>query len=176
MRRSKLKTIAGGTIGLALATAGIAAPAGATHSGGSGPNRDMAHGRGHFEGQGPFGPTDVTMQFSAMRDASGEVKGRFFTHRLLPNPELHINGEVTCLNVVGNSATIGGRILHSKQEAAPVGSGVLIQVVDFGEGSDHTDQMQGSLTATPPTTCPAPPASARLAVQQGNFTVHDAPG
>ena len=65
-------------------------------------------------------------------------------------------GEVTCLNVQGNTATIGIRI--------------LFKVIDNGNSGD---QIAGyAVTATPPTVCPSLPFT--VAVVSGNYRVTDA--
>lgn len=163
------------TVGL-LALAVLPVVAVATHSNGEGPKRDLVHGTGHFEGINPGSglPTDARLHVSARSGPSGEnPKGRFFVNREAPT-ELRIRGEVTCLNVVGNQAVVGGRIEGGQTPDAvfPIGGGVLFQFDDNGEGRVILDRMQGSPTSTP-TVCPNPIPAARLTVQQGNFVVHD---
>lgn len=150
--------------------------AGASHSNGNGPKKDFARGTGHFEGPNPVTgqPTDLTMHVSARSGPSGEnPKGHFFVKRQAPT-ELRVRGEVTCLNVVGNQAVVGGRIERGQVPDAvfPIGGGVLFQFDDKGEARLIPDRMQGSPTSTP-TVCPNPVPAARLAIQQGNFVVHD---
>ncbi len=158
------------TLGL-VALAATPVVAGARHSDGNGPNTDFAHGTGHFEGISPIGQTDITMHVSARSGASGQnPEGRFFVKRTLPT-ELRQRGSVTCLNVVGNQAVVGGRIEHGQG----LGGGILFQFDDNGEGTDISDRMHGSPTSTPPTVCPPPVPAARLQVQRGNFVVHDTP-
>lgn len=164
-------------IGLALAA--VPGLATGSHSEGKGPKLDFVHGTGHFEGPFPPNPTlqlDITMHFNAKSGPSGEdAKGRFFVKRSDPTP-LYTRGEVTCLNVVGNTATVGGRVEQTGQPTqSPVGSGVLFQVVDNGQGEQSVvDRMHGDSLPQPPESCPAPTAVTRLDVERGNFGVHDA--
>ena len=163
------------TVGL-LALAVLPVVAVATHSNGKGPKHDFVRGTGHFEGTNPGSglPTDARLHVSARSGPSGEnPKGRFFVKREAPT-ELRIRGRVTCLNVVGNQAVVGGRIEGGQAPDAtfPIGGGVLFQFDDNGEGRVIPDMMQGSPTSTP-TVCPNPVRPARLTVQQGNFVVHD---
>ncbi len=161
-----------------LALAASPGVAGASHSDGKGPKKDSVRGTGHFEGLNPRSglPTDATLHVSAQSGPSGEnPKGRFFVNREAPS-ELRIRGKVTCLNVVGNQAVVGGRIEGGQAPDAtfPIGGGVLFQFDDNGEGRVIPDRMQGSPTSTP-TVCPNPVPAANLTVQQGNFVVHDYP-
>lgn len=163
------------TVGL-LALAVLPVVAVATHSTGKGPKRDFVRGTGHFDGPNPATGqrTAATLHVSARSGPSGEnPKGRFFVKREAPT-ELRIRGKVTCLNVVGNQAVVGGRIEGGQAPDAvfPIGGGVLFQFDDNGEGRVIPDRMQGSPTSTP-TVCPNPVPAARLLVQQGNFVVHD---
>lgn len=162
-----------GVLGLAVAPV----VASATHSAGDGPKKDFVRGTGHFEGPNPVTgqPTDLTMHVSARSGPSGEnPKGHFFVKREAPT-ELRVRGEVTCLNVVGNQAVVGGRIERGQvppDAVFPIGGGVLFQFDDNGEARLIPDRMQGSPTLTP-TVCPNPVPAARLPIQQGNFVVHD---
>ena len=153
-----------------LALAASPVVAGASHSDGKGPKEDFARGTGHFEGISPIGQTDITMHVSARSGPSGRnPKGRFFVKRTLPT-ELRQRGSVTCLNVVGNQAVVGGIVEHGQG----IGSGVLLQFDDNGNGTVVSDRFHGSPTSTP-TVCPRPIPAARLPAQRGNFVVHDTP-
>jgi hypothetical protein len=85
--------------------------------------------------------------------------------------DVDLKVDVTCLNVVGNSASIGGEVTSSNDPLSPVGSGVLIFVTDNGEPGDQ-DDFFGFHTGTPPEVCPAP--EPRSIENSGNFVVHDA--
>jgi hypothetical protein len=83
-------------------------------------------------------------------------------------------GDVTCLRVVGNNATIGMRIDRSKLPGFPgEGNGFLFYVSDYGEPGDLDSHLDIPLT-TPPTVCLAPITFA-FPQRHGNFVVHDAP-
>ena len=164
-------------VGLGLvALAASPVVAGASHSDGEGPTKDFVRGTGHFEGPNPASgqPTDATLHVSARSGSSGEnPTGHFFVNRAAPS-ELRIRGKVTCLNVVGNQAVVGGRIEGGQAPdlVFPIGGGVVFQFDDNGQGRVISDRMQGSPTAAP-SVCPNPIPAARLTVQQGNFVVHD---
>lgn len=146
--------------------AGTMSGAAASERPGDGKIKHLAVGAGRFEGQGPQGQTDVLMHVNAS-SRDGEAVGRFSVHRWLPT-ELQMNGEVTCLNVVGNRATIGGRVENLRKGSWP-GSGILITVED--NGGEEVDRMHGDLLPTAPTDCPVPSETVRLPVQRGNFVV-----
>jgi hypothetical protein len=90
-------------------------------------------------------------------------------------PEVEIRAEVTCLNVVGNLATAGGRI--ERAENFPGFQTLIVSVQDFGEpggGPTTPDTFNAqALMTPPPTTCPVLPAT--FPATHGNIVVHDAP-
>ena len=77
-------------------------------------------------------------------------------------------GRVTCLNVQGNTATIGIKIVKA-EDPTVVGKGELWNVVDNGNSGD---QIAGfPLTTTPPTDCP--PLFFSVPVISGDYDVVD---
>ena len=92
-----------------------------------------------------------------------------------PSPvDFDLRGDVTCLSVTGNRATIGGVVERSKLPTMPAGSGVLIFVVDNGEGSNAPrDAFRIQRLDSPPRVCP-PVSIPEVPTDQGNFVVHDA--
>jgi hypothetical protein len=81
-----------------------------------------------------------------------------------------VRGGVTCLNVVGNRATVGGVIERSDHPAFPEGSGIFLFIRDDDEGVG--DGIGASTNAVPPQTCQF--LEPGLPNTQGNFIVHDA--
>ena len=80
-------------------------------------------------------------------------------------------GEVTCLSVFGNEATVGIRIVRSSDPAL-VGQGELWSIVDNGSPG-VSDRIAGyEITPTPPLSCP--PLFFNVAVVSGNYAVRDA--
>jgi len=78
---------------------------------------------------------------------------------------------VTCLNVVGNEATIGIEIEKSSDPALE-GQGERWSVFD-GAGTGQQDRIAGyEITPTPPTACPE--LFLNLPVISGDYVVHDA--
>jgi hypothetical protein len=114
-----------------------------------------------------FGATDVT----------GHVVG----FGELPNGEFRVEGEVTCLRVEGNRATIKYRFKSTRGSAAPpTGGGVQVFVEDNGEPGNGTPDGNATDGPIPPglfdataDLCEAPRGPFNP-VDSGNYVVHDA--
>ena len=79
---------------------------------------------------------------------------------------------MTCLNVVGNRAIVGGAVQRSSFGFPAEGTGFLQLIVDNGEPGD-SDNSATFLTPEAPTTCPTP-SSDGITATRGNYLVHDA--
>jgi hypothetical protein len=137
----------------------------ATHSPGEGPDYDKVDGT--VEDIQPS-----TLHVNAISDPDGtNARGQlWYTNGLF---ETEVAGYVTCLNVVGNNATIGMYIDRAKLPGLEgEGNGFLFYVSDYGEPGD-LDSHLDIPTAVPPTVCPTPIPQA-FVHQHGNFIVHDA--
>ena len=167
------------TLALLLSVALGVSVANATHSDGEGSDKDFARGTGSTQlGFQPLGSPDLTIvdvkiHENATSGPMGEdPQGRFYFRAETSDGEVvDVMGEVTCLNVVGNRAGIGGMIT----KANPVlggGNGVLITVEDNGEPGTGLDEVGVIPTQTPPTVLCPPNVTAP--VTQGNYVVHDA--
>jgi hypothetical protein len=89
-----------------------------------------------------------------------------------------VNGHVTCLNVVGNRATIGFN--NDLSGTFPPAGGGLIYVRDNGTPGAGLDQAvySGSPFGDAPSVCPDPPSAAdfpQFGIATGDVTVVDAP-
>jgi hypothetical protein len=151
---------------LALALVGPT-PVNATHSPGDGPNSDKVDGT--VEDLFPS-----TLHVNAISDPDGSnARGHLWYTADATGFVFDEAGEVTCLRVVGNNATVGMRIDRSKLPGFPgEGNGFLFYVSDFGEPGDLDSHLDVPLT-TPPTVCP-PPITFAYPQANGNFVVHDA--
>jgi hypothetical protein len=79
-------------------------------------------------------------------------------------------GDVTCLSVIGNQATIGIQIVKSSDPAL-IGQGELWSVVDNGSAGD-SDRIAGyEITPAPPVVCP--PLFFNVSVVSGNYVIND---
>jgi hypothetical protein len=112
----------------------------------------------------------IEVRIDARSDASGaDPKGMLVVSGA--PPIVPYTGRVTCLNVVGNQATVGIEIVKSSDPALE-GRGELWSVVD-GAGSANPDRIAGyAITPTPPTSCP--PLFFSVPVISGDYAIHDA--
>jgi hypothetical protein len=140
--------------------------ASATHSPGTDPQHDFVSGTGLFQLEG--GPL-VLFHLNAKSGPAGEDPQGHASVRQ-PGGEFSFMGEVTCLNVIGNTAVAGGVITQSDFGPGAEGNGFLIWVIDNGQGVK--DAAVAQLLPEPPPACPAPGLG--IPFKGGNFIVHDA--
>jgi hypothetical protein len=135
------------------------------------PNRDRAFTVGEVS----FVASPTSFSFDAKADDPFGVaaKGRFFISDF-PGPPY--SGRVTCLNVVGNVAIIGG--VTSGPGFFPEGTSVRFSVADNGDSGDTASGFSVVPGGLPPddqlVLCltPSPPPGALV---DGNIVVQDAP-
>lgn len=75
---------------------------------------------------------------NAQKHADGTVTGH---HNIVTASGLHIEGVVTCLNVVGDRAFIGGTFRNAQPAPPFTAVGVALEVVDGGSGPAAVDQI-----------------------------------
>ena len=146
-----------------LVLAAIPTIASATHSPGKGPKRDLVVGSARF----PVVAAHV--RINAKSGPSGQnPRGHFF----LRQGGYQFRGSVTCVLVVGNRASVGGRVTRLRGVGGPpVGSGFVQMIEDNGEPGMN-DRSQTNFVPSPPMSCPAP-TTPFYAVARGNYVVHD---
>lgn len=147
-----------------LVLAAIPAFASATHSPGKGPKHDLVVGSARFT-------TPVaSVRISAKSGPNGEnPRGHFF----LTEFGWQFRGSVTCVRVVGNLASVGGRVTSSSGAGGPpVGSG-FIQLTQDNGSPGRNDRSQTIRVPSPPMACPAPTTPA-FVLARGNYVVKDA--
>jgi hypothetical protein len=147
-----------------LVLAAIPAFASATHSPGKGPKHDLVVGSARFT-------TPVaSVRITAKSGPNGEnPRGHFF----LTEFGWQFRGSVTCVRVVGNLASVGGRVTSSSGAGGPpVGSG-FIQLTQDNGSPGRNDRSQTIRVPSPPMTCPAPTTPA-FVLARGNYVVKDA--
>ena len=165
-----------------------AAPAAASHGGGSG-GRDFAAGsaKNLFAEVTPY-PAHLRVSAHAFDDELPALPGLFGATRIsghvvgsgaLPNGEFKTTGEVTCLKVVGNRATIKYRFARTAGEGAPsAGWGVQVFVEDNGSGAtpdgNATDAPLPPELFEPAADQCELPRGPYNPVDSGNYVVHDA--
>ena len=86
--------------------------------------------------------------FSVRTDANGNVKGHAVVHNALFRTEegkkFQGNFDITCLNVVGNTATFGGTVKRTNDPGLE-GATVFFVVQDNGEPGKGTDKISFAL-------------------------------
>jgi hypothetical protein len=133
------------------------------------PRHDVVKGTAeHLGADPPFAVSEVRIDARSAA-AGGKPRGYVVAH--VPQLNINYRGRVTCLNVVGNEATVGIEIVKS-EDPSQVGLGQLISVVDGAE-TGEADRIAGHpVTAAPPVECPF--LSFNVPVISGDYVVHDA--
>jgi hypothetical protein len=130
-----------------------------------------ATGSGHIDVSGNL----RTFTFNAGTDSSGVTSGQTEAH--CRNAGISWHGTIDCLNVLGNVATMSGVVTDISPVTPPffdVGSHILFQVIDNGEGSNPPPDLI-SLTfffGTPDPGCTGFGVFATTPVEEGNVQVH----
>ncbi len=133
---------------------------------------ESARGGGHYH---VVGGALRTFAFTAKNRADGSTQGQYqVNNRDAAGSREH--GTVTCLEVDGNDAWIGGVITHSSIPGRE-GTRRVFRVVDNGEGSDDPpDQASPLIMGDALVTCrtrPIPPALPVQDLEGGNIQVRD---
>jgi hypothetical protein len=152
-------------------------------AGAAGPSQDTLAGAAKYQTTIPGLGTllfPAHEQVNATSDPNGaNARGHFFAVidvTAVGLGVIEVEGNITCLNVSGNTAIDGGVVTASNSPLVPVGAPTHGKTVDNGQGSTATapDEHFGFLGQLPPTVCNVFPFST-LPIDQGNYTVHDAP-
>ena len=115
--------------------------------------------------------------FNANTDISGVTTGQ--TQGKNRNADIKWHGSITCMNVVGNVATMSGvvtDITPGLGDPFLVGNFIQFQVTDMGEGNNAPPDLI-SLTlffpvGTPDPGCTVPQITATIPILHGNVQVH----
>jgi hypothetical protein len=120
-----------------------------------------------------FAGEQRTFAFTAKNRTDG-TQGQFQLVNRATGFKQH--GRVTCLEVEGNVAWVGG-ITEQTNNPAFEGIAAIWQLVDDGEGSDSQDLISFAFLAAPPwdQTCHGRPSLLLNNVEEGNVQVDDAP-
>jgi hypothetical protein len=140
---------------------GGAVPGGAvaTHA-----SRNSVRGNATHLGADPPYPR-ITVLVQASSNADGSDPRGVLTVRV-PEIGQRRRGVVTCLDVEGNTATVGIKVTNA-EDPSVVGKGELWKVVDNGAAGDEIAGYE--ITDTPPTVCPPLPFS--VPIVAGNYRV-----
>jgi hypothetical protein len=149
---------AGALAGLLLA---VSAPTGQA-------SQDSVTGTARHLGADPPFPV-IQVHVNAFSDATGfDPRGNLSVKA----EDLHsYTGEVTCLTVIGNQATIGIRIVKSSNPTF-IGQGELWSIVDNGSPGDADGIAGREITPVPPVACPL--LFFTVPVVSGNYVINDA--
>jgi len=160
------KTVLSGT---ALAAA-LALSAGTATAAGSGIVAS-ATGSGHFDVSGDL----RTFTFNAGTNSSGVTTGQTEAHSR--NAGISWHGTIDCLNVLGNVATMSGVVTDISPATPPffaVGSHIVFQVIDNGEGSNAQPDLISLTFFFGPDDpgCTGLGVFATTPIEEGNVQVH----
>ena len=131
-----------------------------------GPQSDMVVGGGKTA-------TDI-LNITAHMGPNGKLTGKLDAKNTPGTDDWIVKGDVLCLNVIGNRASIGGILTDfSAPGWPPTMKGWLMFVEDNGNQQDVLDKISYQyIYANPVTTCPNPTAtSAFFELVQGNLNV-----
>jgi hypothetical protein len=131
-----------------------------------------ATGSGHIQVSGDL----RTFTFNANTDSSGVTTGQ--TQGKNRNAGIKWHGTITCLNVIGNVATMSGvltDVTPGLGDPFLVGNFIQFQVTDMGEGNNAPpDLISLTLffpTGTPDPGCTVPQITATIPILDGNVQV-----
>jgi hypothetical protein len=129
---------------------------------------ESARGGGHWH----IGTALRTFAFTAKNRADGTTQGQYqVDNRDVSGSREH--GTVTCLEVVGNEAWIGG-VITASSIAGREGTPRVFRVVDRGEGSgDPPDQASPLIVGDATVTCHVRPFIPLENLEGGNIQVRD---
>jgi hypothetical protein len=147
--------------------------AGATHSNGQGPAQQLVAGTGTLICCGT-----PMVHVNAHSDAGGaDPRGHFWIR--YPSG-VEFGGEVVCINALGTTSGVTGRIDRVKLANPALGfvegNFLNIEITDLGEPG--SDELTADLVNFHPGVPAQPggcPAGANLPISQGSYIVHDTP-
>jgi hypothetical protein len=114
---------------------------------------DYAKGRGTTTG--------ARFSFIAQGTGAADRANGSWTHTFTStDPNITVTGDVTCMNIVGNMAAIGGRITGFKPAGAAVAfgspQGFIVNATDNAKPSGGLDLYTASFVSAVPLVCPTP--------------------
>lgn len=127
---------------------------------------ESARGGGHFQSDGAL----RTFAFTAKNRADGTTQGQYQINNRSTGIKEH--GVVTCLEVVGNAAWIGGVITHSN-DANRIGFPRIFSVVDRGEGGGSPPDQASLADVAPAESCHLTLPQPLHDLEGGNIQVRD---
>jgi hypothetical protein len=131
---------------------------------------ESARGGGHFENLGAL----RTFAFTAKNRADGTTQGQYQINNrgAAAGTGIKEHGIVTCLEVAGRNAFIGGTITHSS-DPLRVGLQRTFRVVDRGEGASSPPDLASVAEFRPAEACHLMLADELHELEGGNIQVTD---
>ena len=131
---------------------------------------ESARGGGHYEDQGAL----RTFAFTAKNRADGTTQGQYQINNrgAAGGTGIKEHGVVSCLEVDGNRAYIGGTITHSS-DPLRVGLQRTFRVVDMGEGAGSPPDIASNAEFRPAEACRMRLDDEPHALEGGNLQVTD---
>jgi hypothetical protein len=134
----------------------------------------------HVRGGGSNGSAvDNHFSINALSAADGsDARGRFEFHDTESGPPTErFDAEVRCLRVVGNRATVVGRITNSRPNEGLEGRYVIVRLEDNGppRRGESVDEIRNALQPAdaPQPSCPPPADIADRGLSNGNIVIDD---
>jgi hypothetical protein len=159
-RMSRLTIV---VLGLAVCVAGALGAIGVAAAGGSGPS---ANGHANLVINGE----KQTFSFDAKEMPDGSDQGTFQVKSR--GQDITAHGDIDCLRVDGNTATMSGVITKSKEPVFGGATFILVTVVDNGEGADAPPDLWSDVTVFfTPESCDIASLVPDEIVEEGNIQV-----
>jgi hypothetical protein len=137
---------------------------------------DLAHGRYGFTGTAAGSTFNVfPFTFSVKAHADGSATGRFSYRQVRDGVELTVAGSLTCAEIAGDRAWVGG-VIESSSRANLVGLDMWFQVQDRSRQGPFSPDMSSTIGAGGPGTAraycdDAPPVMFPFLLDRGDLFV-----
>jgi hypothetical protein len=129
------------------------------------------HGTDYARGNVDEGPRE--WRFSASSNFNGtDPQGTVRYMEANDDPNLVITGEVTCLLVSGNTASIVAEV-NTVRGGTTFAQSMILSMTDSGKFQGLSDTFRGLLSSSPATGVCPPPGTFQSPVVDGEIIVHD---
>ena len=130
------------------------------------------HGSDYAKGNVDFGTT--AWRFSASSNFNGtDPQGTVRFINDSQDPNLVITGEVTCLLVTGNTASIVAEVNTIRGGTSSFAQSMILTMTDSGKFQNLPDTFRGFTSSSPATSVCPPPDTFQSTVFDGEIVVHD---
>lgn len=117
--------------------------------------KEAAGGRAEISTVYSGQPLEQRYSFNAVRRADGAVMGQWHLDQAYPDLDAMLQGRVTCVEVEGSTARVGGIIERSTNAFYQPGGSIIWTVTDVGEGNtpDMASYMLYTFSTDPAVHC-----------------------